>query len=70
MYIKCELYLERLFSVAPNHRPQHAKMCIWAYVVSGGPDQPVHPQSDQGLHCPLTESLDTIEYINGGQLPV
>ena len=22
-------------------------------------------QSDQGLHCPLTESLDTTEYTNG-----
>ena len=26
-------------------------------------------QSDQGLHCPLTESLDTIECINGEQRP-
>ena len=26
-------------------------------------------QSDQGLHCPLTESLDTIKCINGKQMP-
>ena len=24
-------------------------------------------QSDQGLHCPLTESLDTTECMNGEQ---
>ena len=26
-------------------------------------------QSDQGLHCPLTESLDTIECMTGEQRP-
>ena len=26
-------------------------------------------QSDKGLHYPLTESLDTIEYMNGEQMP-
>ena len=26
-------------------------------------------QSDQGLRCPLTESLDTIECMNGEQMP-
>ena len=26
-------------------------------------------QSDQGLHCALTESLDTIECMNGEQIP-
>ena len=26
-------------------------------------------ESDQGLHCPLIESLDTIECINGEQQP-
>ena len=29
------------------------------------PDQPA--QSDQGLHCQLTESLDTTKYMNGQQ---
>ena len=31
------------------------------------PDQTAHAhaQSDQGLHCPLTESLATIEGMNG-----
>ena len=27
-------------------------------------------QSDQGLHCPLTELLDTPECINEEQMPV
>ena len=37
-----------------------------------GTDQPVHQGSDQGLHCLLTESLDTTEYMNGepGQMIV
>ena len=26
-------------------------------------------QSDQGLHCPLTESVDTVECNNGEQMP-
>ena len=26
-------------------------------------------QSDQGLHCPLTESLDTMECMNDEQTP-
>ena len=26
-------------------------------------------QSDQSLPCPLTESMDTIECINGEQMP-
>ena len=26
-------------------------------------------QSDQGLHCPLTKSLDTTECMNGEQRP-
>ena len=26
-------------------------------------------QSDLGLHCPLTESLDAIECINGEKMP-
>ena len=33
-----------------NKWPHHAKTCFGAYA-----------QSDQGLHCPLTESLDTTE---------
>ena len=42
--------------------PPHAKMCLQAYTGSKSSDQPV--QSDQGLHCPLTELLDTTEYVN------
>ena len=26
-------------------------------------------QSDQGIYCPLTKSLDIIEYLNGEQRP-
>ena len=28
-----------------------------------------HPLSDHGIHCPLTEILDTVECISGGQMP-
>ena len=37
--------------------------------VSECPDQSVHPQSDQGLQCQITESLDTTECMNGEQRP-
>ena len=33
----------------------HAKKCLWAYADTEG----IFVQSDQGLHCLLTESLDT-----------
>ena len=44
-------------------------MRLEAYADSEGPDQPVHRQSDQGLPCPLTDSMDTTEYMNGEQRP-
>ena len=31
-------------------------------------DQPVHPQSDKSLYCPLTELLTTTECINGEKM--
>ena len=34
------------------------------YADNKGPDQSASTQSNQGLYCPLTESLDTIWYIN------
>ena len=40
-----------------NWDTQFAKMCLRAYADSEGPDQSAHPWSDQGLRCPLTESL-------------
>ena len=49
-------------------RQRHAKTCLRAYADSEGPDQPAHP-ADQGFHCPLTKSLDTIECMNGEQRP-
>ena len=45
--------------------PAPLKTCFLAYAASVGSDQPV--QSNQGLHCPLTESLGTSEYKNGEQ---
>ena len=45
----------------------HAKKCLREYADSEGPDQSAH-QSDQGLCCPLTESLDTIECISGEKM--
>ena len=47
--------------------PSHMKMCHWAYADSKGPDQPV--QFYQGLCCPQTKSLDTLECFNGEQRP-
>ena len=38
--------------------PQHAKTSLPAYA-----------ESDQGLHCPFTEPLDTIECFNVEQRP-
>ena len=52
----------------PNS-PRHSKTYIWAYADSEGLDQPANPQSDQGVPCPLTESLDTTECMNGEQRP-
>ena len=32
---------------------------------NAGPDKPVQKmQADQGLHCPLTESMDSVVYAN------
>ena len=30
----------------------------------------LNAQSDQGLHCPLTEALHTTECMNGEQMPI
>ena len=45
--------------------PRHAETHFRAYADSDGPDQTAYAQSDQGLRCPVTESLDTIGYIKG-----
>ena len=44
--------------------PRHAKTGFRAHADSEGPDQPARPLSDQGLRCPLTESLDTIYNVS------
>ena len=41
-----------------THEQGHAKMCLVVYAESKGPDQ-----TNQGLHCVLTEALDNIECI-------
>ena len=44
------------------------KMCLQAYADSEIPDQPfAFAQSDQGLPCPLTASLNTTDCMNGEQ---
>ena len=45
----------------------YAKMCLLAYANSEGPNQPA--QSDQSIHYPLTEPLDTKNCRNGEQRP-
>ena len=45
--------------------PRLAKTCLRPCADSEDPDQPAFAQADQCLHCPLTESLDTTECING-----
>ena len=42
--------------------------CFLAYVNSEGQDLSASVQSDQSSRCPLTESLVTIECINGEQM--
>ena len=52
--------------------PRHAKTCLRACAVSEGPDQCASAQFEQDIHCPLiesVESLDTTECMNGKQMP-
>ena len=47
----------------------YVKLAFILYIVSEGPDQPIGLQSDQSIHCLLTESLDiNVEYIIGKQI--
>ena len=46
--------VKRVFGICGQRRPRSA--CASA-------------QSDQGLHCPLTELSDTIDCVNGRQRP-
>ena len=42
--------------------------CVFEeYGDNEGPNQPAQPQSHQGFHCLLTESLDTVEYTDAKQ---
>ena len=52
-----------------KHNRWAKQKCLWAYADSEGPDQPTHLCSYIRLCCLLTESLDTIECINGEQMP-
>ena len=48
--------------------PRHAKTCLWAYADSE--DQAgASAYCDQGLHCPLTESVVATKGMNGEQRP-
>ena len=53
------------YNIQTIYEPYHAKTCLRS-MRRLSPD---HAQSDQGLRCPLTESLDTIECINREQRP-
>ena len=44
-------------------RAKSCKNMHQAYTDNEGLDQPAHLQSEQGLHCPLTKSLSTTEYM-------
>ena len=44
--------------------PQYEKGPLTAYAGNEGLDQTLFTQSDHGIHYPLRESLDIIEYIN------
>ena len=48
----------RLKLIFPINRTSHAKTCLETSL-----------QSDQGLHYPLTELLDTTDCVNGEQNP-
>ena len=46
------------------------EMCLWVMCGQGRPRADcMDVQSDQGIHCPLTESLDTTEPINEEERP-
>ena len=53
----------------PHLSPTNRKYVFTEFVDSEDPDETARAQSDQGLHCPLTESFDSIECVNGGQMP-
>ena len=46
----------------------HVKTRFGANEDSEGQGQPVHLQSDQGIHCPLTQSLDPTDCISREQI--
>ena len=48
--------------------PHHAKTCLRVYTKSEGPAE-AFALSDQGLHCLLTDLLDTTECLNGPKGP-
>ena len=52
----CEV-CDTLLRMRHTNGPRRAKMCRRAYADSEGPDQ-----SDQGLYCPLIESVGTREH--------
>ena len=51
----------KVITIAHPEQSSGELTSLQAYVDSEGPDQTASVQSDLGLHCPLTESLDTTE---------
>ena len=58
-----------LICLAASYGPRQANTSLWAYVKMIDPDQSAHAQTDQGLPSPLTDLLDSTEFMNGEQLP-
>ena len=48
---------------------QYTKRALMKFAVNAGPDQPMHAQVALVLHCPLTESVDTIVYVDEQKMP-
>ena len=48
---------------------QCGKDGLKAYFDRKGPDQPSHSQSNQTYQCPLSDSMDTVQYINKERRP-
>ena len=59
IYMKSEdTYIDKILSFENLHKisPRCVKTCLWATKAE---------QSDQDLYSPLTESLDTTNYMDG-----
>ena len=60
--------MEPLIDKMPLSHPLYKWVLLWEKGLldksdNEGSDQTAHAQSDLGLRCPLTEPLETVEYI-------